>query len=114
MGRKSELVRFIDLGMYIERGWGRQKGYLNRRWSSSPYKQEVNFGTSSSKQVYTYTAVKDVILEKGQKTYGCEVISSLRYLEKYGMESERPTRIMSLKTDPNTKETYQIGLDMLY
>ena len=30
------------------------------------------------------------------------------------MEGERPTRITILETDPNTRETGKIGLDMLY
>ena len=38
---------------------------------------------SSSKQVYTYTAVKDTIVQKVKKAYGYEVASSLRDLEEY-------------------------------
>ena len=70
--------------------------------------------TSPSKQVYTYTAVKDIIFQRVQKAYGCEVKSLLRDLDEYDMECERPTRIMILETYPNTRETNHISLDMLY
>ena len=39
--------------------------------------------------------------------------SLLRDLEEYYMEGEIPTRIASLEMDPNTKDTDQIGLDMI-
>ena len=39
--------------------------------------------------------------------------SSLRDLEEYDAEGEIPTRIASLEMYPNTKDTDQIGLDML-
>ena len=57
--------------------------------------------TRVSKQFYTYTAVKKVIFQKVQKSYGYEVPSSLRDLEEYGMEYEIPTIMMSLDTDTN-------------
>ena len=41
--------------------------------------------TGSSKQVYTYMAVKYIIVHKVQKSYGCEVESSLSDLEEYDM-----------------------------
>ena len=40
--------------------------------------------------------------------------SLLRDVEEYCMEGERPTIIMSLDTDLNTKEKNQINLDVLY
>ena len=58
--------------------------------------------------------VKDLIVEKVQKYYEYEVVSSLMYLEEYDIEGEITTRIMSLDTDTSMKETNQIGLDMLY
>ena len=58
--------------------------------------------------------VKDVLLQKVQNNYGYKVASSLIYLTEYEIEGERPTRIMIPETDPNTKETNQIGLVMLY
>ena len=70
--------------------------------------------TSSSKQVYTYTAVKEVIFQKVQKSYGYEVARSLRVLEEYDTEGEIPTIIMNLETDPSTKETNKISLYMPY
>ena len=66
------------------------------------------------KQVYTYTAVKDVIFHRVKKHYGYEVASSSRNLEEYEKEVERPTRVMILETKTNTRDTNQIGLDMLY
>ena len=39
--------------------------------------------------------------------------SSWRDLEEYDIEGEIPTIIVSLEIDLNTKETDQIGLDML-
>ena len=69
---------------------------------------------SSSKQVYTYTAVRYILFHKVQKSYGYEVLISFRDIEEYCMEYERPTKIMSLNTDPNTRDTDQIGLNMLY
>ena len=69
--------------------------------------------TRSSKQVYTYTEVKDVIFHKLQKYYVYEVASSLRDIEAYDMEGKRPTRI-SLDMDTNTRSTNQIVLDILY
>ena len=56
-----------------------------------------------SKQVYNYTAVKDAIFQRIQKSDGYEVASSLRDLEEYDMEGEIPTIIMSLYTDPKTR-----------
>ena len=70
--------------------------------------------TSSSKQVYTYTAVKDITFHKVQEYYGCEVASSFRDIEEYGIKGEKPTIIMSLDTDTNMKETDQVVLYMLY
>ena len=79
------------------------------------YKQEeVKFVTSSKKQVYTYTSVKDVIFQRVLKSYGYEVISSLRDLEEYDTEVEIPTRIMIQDKDPNISETDHIGLEILY
>ena len=47
--------------------------------SSSSYKQEeVKFVTTLRKQVYTYKAVKGVIFQKVQRSYGYEVKVSLR------------------------------------
>ena len=69
--------------------------------------------TSSSKQIYTYMSVKDVISQRVKKSYGYEVEILLRDIEEYDMEGERPTIIMSLETDPNTRETNHISLDML-
>ena len=70
--------------------------------------------TSPRKQVYTYTSVKDLIVQIVQRAYGYEVAGSLRYLEEYDTEGERPTILTSLYMDLNTGETDQIGLDMLY
>ena len=56
----------------------------------------------------------DIIVQKVQTVYGYEVASSLMDLEEYDMEGEIPTRIMSLEANTNTKDTYQIGLDMIY
>ena len=52
--------------------------------------------TILSKQVYTYTAVRNVIVNKAQKAYVYGVASSLSNIEEYGIEGEIPTRIMSL------------------
>ena len=49
-----------------------------------------------------------------QKSYGCEVDILLKDLEEYDMEVERPTIIMILETDPNTIETDQIGMYVIY
>ena len=70
--------------------------------------------TISSKQVYNYTAVKDVIFHKVQKYYGYEVAITFRDVEESDIEGEIPTRIMILEMDPGTKDTNQIGLYMLY
>ena len=70
--------------------------------------------TGPIKTICTYTAVKDVIFQIVQKSYGYEVASSLRDIEEYYMEGERPTIIMILDMDPNTRKTNQISLDMLY
>ena len=66
------------------------------------------------KKFYTHTAVKDVIFRRDQKAYGYKVASSLRDTEKYDMEVERHTRIISIEADTNIRETNQIGLDRLY
>ena len=67
-------------------------------------------------QVYTYTSVKDLIVQKFQKSYVYEMESSsrVRDLEAYDTEGERLTRIISLDTDTNNKETNQIIMYMLY
>ena len=70
--------------------------------------------TRSNKQGYTYTEFKDITVQKVQKYYGYDVASSLRGLQQYDMEIDRPTRISIMDTDTNTKETYQIGLEMIY
>ena len=38
----------------------------------------------------------------------------LKYIEEYVMEGERPTRVVILDTDTNTKETNQISMNMIY
>ena len=40
--------------------------------------------------------------------------NSLRDIEEYYMEGEITTRIMSIETDTNTRETYNISLEMIY
>ena len=69
--------------------------------------------TSSSKQIYTYMSVKDVISQRVKKSYGYEVEILLRDIEEYEMEGERSTIIMSLETDTNRRETNHISMDML-
>ena len=72
--------------------------------------------TSLIIQVYTYTSAKDLIVQKFQKSYVYEMESSsrVRDLEAYDTEGERLTRIISLDTDTNNKETNQIIMYMLY
>ena len=72
--------------------------------------------TSLIIQVYIYTSVKDLIVQKFQKSYVYEMESSsrVRDLEAYDTEGERLTRIISLDTDTNNKETNQIIMYMLY
>ena len=79
MVRESEPGRSRGQGRSqgIDQGQGR--GYFNKRSSSSSYKQEeVKFVTTLRKQVYTYKAVKGVIFQKVQRSYGYEVKVSLR------------------------------------
>ena len=57
---------------------------------------------------------KDALVQKVQNFYGYKVASSLIYLSEYYIEGERPKRIMIPETDPNNKETNQIGMVMLY
>ena len=115
MARESEPGRLRGRRISQGRGRGRGRGYFNKSSSSGSYNQEeFKFVTSSIKQVYTYTAVKDVIFQRLKKCYGYEVASSLRYLEEYNMEGEIPTRIMRLDMDTNRREINHIGLDMLY
>ena len=66
MGREIEPGRFRGQGRSIVIFQGRIREYFNKSSYASPYKQVVNFGTSFIKQVYTYTAVKDVIFQKVQ------------------------------------------------
>ena len=76
MGREIEPGGFKVRGRYRWIGQGQGRGYFNKSSSSSSYKrEEIKFVTSPSKQVYTYTAVKDVIFQKVQKSYGYEVAS---------------------------------------
>ena len=81
MGRESEPGRFKSR----ERSQGRCQGggrrYFNKISSSSSYTiEEVKFLTRYTKQVYTYRSVKDIIVDRVQKSYGYEVESSLRDL----------------------------------
>ena len=70
--------------------------------------------TSSSKQVYTNTEFRGALVQKVQKAYGYDAASSLNDIEEHGIKGEIPTIIMFIGTDTNTKETYKIGLVMLY
>ena len=70
--------------------------------------------TSSIKQVYTYTSVKDLIFQIVKKSYGYDVDISLGYLDEYDMEGERPTIIVIQKMDPNTRDTDHTSMGMLY
>ena len=70
--------------------------------------------TSYSKKFYTYTIIKDRIVQKMQKAFGYEVEISLKDIEEYDTEGERTTRISSLDNNPNKKETNKIGLDTIY
>ena len=49
-----------------------------------------------------------------KKFYEYEVAIALSNIEEYYREGERTRTIMILETDPNTKETNKIGLDMIY
>ena len=69
---------------------------------------------STSKQAYTYTTIKDVIITKIQQKFGYKIAVSLRELQLYNMENDRPTQIISNATDPTDKTQEQIGFDMLY
>ena len=64
--------------------------------------------------LYTHTEVKDALVQKFKEYYGYDVTSSLKDIEEYGIESEIPKIIMIRENDPNTKETYKIGLVVLY
>ena len=84
MGRESEPGMFRGRMRQLGRGVGWGKSHLiNSSFSSSYNKEEVKFVTRSSKYVYTYTAVKDASVHKLQKSYGYEVVSSLRGLEEW-------------------------------
>ena len=68
MGRESEPGRFRGQEISQLRCQGGRKGYFNKSLSSSLYKlEEVKFATSPSKQVYTYTVVKDIIIQRVQR-----------------------------------------------
>ena len=65
-------------------------------------------------KVYTYTSVKDVIVQRVKKHDGCKVASLLRDIREYDMEGERTTIITKLEMYRNTRETNHIGLDIFY
>ena len=97
MGRESETGRFRGRGRYQGRGRGLVRGYFNKSSSSGSYNlEEVKFMKIFIKQVFTYTSVKEIFVQKVQKFYEYEVASSLRDIEEYYMEGERPTIIMIL------------------
>ena len=49
-----------------------------------------------------------------KKTYGHEVEISLSFIEEYDIEDKIPTIIMNLYMYPNTKDTDQIGLEIIF
>ena len=64
MGRESEPGRFRGQGISLVKFQGRGIGYFNKSPYSISYKQEkFKFVTISIKQVYTYTAVKDIVFQ---------------------------------------------------
>ena len=86
MVRESEPGKFRCQGIYWGRRQGRGRVYFNNRSSSNSYKQEeVKFVTISSKQVYIYMGVKNIIIQRLQRTYGYEVKIPLRDIEEYDM-----------------------------
>ena len=69
---------------------------------------------SSYWQAFTYTAVKEAIVNKLQKAYGHEIAISLRDLLLYNIEDDHPTHTISTETDTEKRKQDQLGLDMLY
>ena len=97
MVRERKLGRFRGQVIYQGRGrcQGRGRGYFN-------------------KSSYTRTSKLNTQLSRKRKKKGYGVESSFKYLEEYGTEGERHTRIMSLQTGSNTKDTDKIGMYMKY
>ena len=91
MGHDSEPGRGSGRGRGRYQGRGRfrgGRGFTPKKNHTNTTKQEVKFVTSSSKQVFTYTTVKDEIMQKVQKMYGYEVAYSLRQLSEYDMSAQ--------------------------
>ena len=118
MGRDSEPGRGSGRGRGRYQGRGRFRGgggFTPKQNQSHTTKQEVKFVTSSSKQVHTYTTVKDEIMQKVQKMYGYEVAYSLRQLSEYDMSgTAKPVHQMSTGTNAEDKAEEQYGMDMMY
>ena len=66
-------------------------------------------------QSVTYATVKDNIVSFIQRSYcyGKDIAVSLRDLQKKDLSAERPTRMISNKTDDD-KKLEQDGFDMIY
>ena len=85
MGQDNEPGRGSGRGQGRYQGRGRfrgGRGSTPKKNYSTTLKQEVKFVTSLSKQVVTYTTVKDEIVQMVQKMYGDKVACSLRQLSE--------------------------------
>ncbi len=88
---------------------------MNRKTNES---KEVKFYPHSSgqQQSMTFDTVKDRIIQYVQKTYrhGLDIAKSLRDEQKKDLTGEKPTRVVSMATDKDTKVIEQEGHNIEY
>ena len=64
----------------------------------------------------TYNTVKEIIINKVQKKYeyGCNMAQAIRTGKAFDINSVKPVRGQSTKTDPEARQHEQGGMDIMY
>ena len=70
----------------------------------------------SNRYYGTYNSVKEIIINKVQEKYeyGCDMAQAIQAREAFDINSVRPVRGQSTKTDAEAKWHEQGGMDIMY
>ena len=98
---------------------GRNNNQGKNRAGNNNKDKEMLFATQdqmSSGYYGTYNTVKEIIMNKVQKKYeyGCDMAQGIRAGKAFDIDTVKPVRGQSTKTDPEARRHEQGGMDIMY